>query len=147
MKESKSFKKIVMLLFTVSLAIFLLAGCQKNSASASNGSSNSSKKFDVSQMKQKYQEKLKDLVSKGTINQTQSDKILTTLTTRKRGNGGQHNRGGQNKDNQNNTNGNRQNFNPLNKLVQDGTITQDQANTVWQELHGSFSKNNNSNNQ
>ena len=132
-----------MLLFTASLALFLLAGCQKNSASASSRS----KKFDVSQMKQKYQEKLKDLVSKGTINQTQSDKILTTLTTKKQGNGRQHNGGGQNKDNQGTNKGNRQNFNPLNKLVQDGTITQDQANTVWQALRGSFSRNNNSNNQ
>ena len=161
MKKSKSFKKIAILLTVAGLSTFLLMGCTNgNSNSSGSGQSqqSSSNRPSADQIKQNYETKLKTLVSAGTITQAQSDKILTTLTSRmgNRPSGGNStgnrtgNYAGKGQGNRtgNYTGGgsNRQNFNPLNSLVQDGTLTQDQANTVWQSLRGSFGGNRNSSN-
>ncbi|URZ03668.1 hypothetical protein [Clostridium felsineum] len=150
-------KKIGSLVITSALSLSLLVGCQSTNTSQNSNNTNT-KKVDTAQIKTKYQSKLKGLVTKGTITQDQSDKILTTLTERMgkghRGNGSNrpNNNNSTNSGNSEQTNqgsGNKQNFNPLNKLVQDNTITQDQANTVWEALRGSFnpgsSHSNNSN--
>jgi polyhydroxyalkanoate synthesis regulator phasin len=153
MKNSKSLKKVVMLLIAASLSTFLLMGCQSSSSSNSTTGTSSnntnSNRPNMSQMKQNYETQLKALVAKGTINQTQSDKILATLTQGRQGhkpNGSgnyTHNGGNGGKGAQGGSGQSRPNYNPLNKLVQDGTITQDQANTVWQQLRGSFKGGNN----
>jgi membrane protein involved in colicin uptake len=152
MKNSKSLKKVAMLLIAASLSTFLLMGCQSSSSNSTTGTSSnntSSNRPNMSQMKQNYETQLKALVAKGTINQTQSDKILATLTQGRQGHkpGGSgnysHNGGNGGNGAQGGTGQNRQNYNPLNKLVQDKTITQDQANTVWQQLRGSFKGGNN----
>ncbi|URZ14969.1 hypothetical protein [Clostridium felsineum] len=152
-------KKIVALFITSTLSLSLLVGCGSNNATQ-NSNNTTTKKVDTTQIKAQYQSKLKELVTKSTITQAQSDKILTTLTNHigkgHRRAGNKSNDSGANKPNNsgdnvqnNNKNNNRQNFNPLNSLVQNGIITQDQANTVWQTLRGSFNleKNTTTNNQ
>jgi polyhydroxyalkanoate synthesis regulator phasin len=154
MKNSKSLKKVVMLLIAASLSTFLLMGCQSSSSSNSttgtSSDSTSSNRPNMSQMKQNYETQLKALVTKGTINQTQSDKILATLTQGRQGHkpsgngsGNYSHKGGNGGNGAQGGNGQNRQYNPLNKLVQDGTITQDQANTVWQQLRGSFKGGNN----
>lgn len=142
MKESKKIFKLASVLLIFGLAVFLLAGC--GSSKSDNNTSGNKSGFNQAEMKQRYSDKLKELVSNGTITQAQSDKILTALTTGKQGNfnrkqnSGQDNSTKNRSQNSSNSNGqtNRRNFNPLSKLVQDGTITQQQADTVWQSLRG-----------
>lgn len=157
MKKNKKIYKIITALLVFGLVTFLFAGCQSNNASAKT--QGTGRGFNQAQMKQRYSDKLKELVTNGTINQTQSDKILTALTTqmqsgfrRSQNNGQGNSQSGSQSNNQNNnqSNGqgsqqNRQSFNPLIKLVQDGTITQQQADTVWQSLRGNRNGNNNGN--
>lgn len=152
----KKIYKITTVLLVFAVITLLFAGCQNNNASAQT--SGNGRGFNQAQMKQRYSDKLKELVTNGTINQTQSDKILTALTTqmqngfkRSQNNGQGNSQSGNqsNSQNSNQSNGqgnqqNRQSFNPLTKLVQDGTITQQQADTVWQSLRAN--RNGNSNN-
>lgn len=151
MKKNKKIYKIITALLVFGLVTFLFAGCQSNNASAKT--QGNGRGFNQEQMKQRYSDKLKELVTNGTINQTQSDKILTALTTQMQGgfrrsqsNGQGNSESGNQSNNQNSAQGNQQNrqsFNPLSKLVQDGTITQQQADTVWQSLRGNRNGNKN----
>lgn len=62
---------------------------------------------------------LSGLVSKGTITQAQADKVIQLFANNKPGQGGQKGQGGQS---------------PLDQLVTDGTLTQDQLKAVQQAL-------------
>lgn len=151
MKESKKIFKLTSVLLIFGLSVFLLAGC--GSSNSDNNTSGNKRGFNQTEMKQRYSDKLKELVSNGTITQAQSDKILNALTTGNQGNfnrkqnGGQSNSTQRRSQNSDNSNGqtNRRNFNPLSKLVEDGTITQQQADTVWNSLRGNRTGNWNGN--
>lgn len=146
MKKGKKFFKLTTILLVFGLVIFSFVGC--GSSSSDKNTSPNKRGFNADKMKQRYEGKLKELVSNNTITQAQSDKILNALTTGRQGNFNRRQNNGQGNNqnsNQNNTQsgtqngsgqGNRQNFNPLSKLVEDGTITQQQADTVWQSLRG-----------
>lgn len=139
-------KKISMLLLTISLSASLLMGCQNASSNTNNSNTkttSSRQKPYNSKMKANFSATLKTLVSNATITQDQSDKILSTLTSNKQNNrskGRTHSKGsGFSKSNG-------ESFNPLNSLVQSGTITKDQASTVWNELKKSMPSPKNSGN-
>lgn len=149
MKKMKCRNKVLMFLIVASLSVFLLMGCQSSSTSATN---NTKRGINSAQMKQKYEDKLKELVTKGTVTQAQSDKILTAVTAQRQGgynrkqSSGQNNTSGsQGNNNTSENQQNRQSYNPLTKLVQDGTINQTQADTVWQDLRSGFSRKGTSN--
>lgn len=166
MKKHNLFSKSVMCLVTVAMSVSLFAGCgSKSSTSASSGttkqttSQSSNKTSNSDERKTQIQESLKTLVTAGTINQTQSDKILTALTTKpdnKDGenkppqDNGQNNNQNQQQSNQQengqaNSQGNNQNKgkSPLSKLVTDGVITQAQADSVMQKISANMPKKNN----
>ncbi|AWI03269.1 hypothetical protein [Clostridium drakei] len=167
MKKHNLFSKSVMCLVTVAMSVSLFAGCgSKSSTSASSTkqttSQSSNKTSNSDERKTQIQESLKTLVTAGTINQTQSDKILTALTTKP------DNKGGDNKPPQDNGQNNNQNQqssqqsnqqsngqaslqgndqnkgkSPLSKLVTDGVITQAQADAVMQKISANMPQKNN----
>ncbi|GFZ33485.1 hypothetical protein CSC2_40110 [Clostridium zeae] len=124
--------------------------------------------------KKQMEDSVNSLVSDGTITKDQGTKVLEALTTStQRPNGQKNNNNGNsqgnannntqnnNQQNQNNQNGqqasnnqngqnkgNRGNFNPLTKLVSDGTITQAQADKIMEKVRANMPQrqNNNSNN-
>lgn len=171
MKEPKKIsliRKAAVLISIVSMSFFLFTGCQNNTtkkvtADAKNSQTNQTRP-NAEEMKKKMQDNLSSLVKDGTINQSQSDKILEALTAntqrfngerRSQGNGQNGNQdnknNGQNnaqKDPQNNDQNNsssnqgnkpnRQRNNALSTLISDGTITQAQADAVMQKIRGNF---------
>lgn len=152
MGQNKKNFKLAAVLLVFGLLAFSFAGC--GSKNSNNSTSGNRRGFNQAEMKQRYSDELKKLVSSGTINQTQSDKILAALTTGRQGgfnrkqNGGQGNStqsGNQSSSQNNGQSSSRQRFNPLSKLVQDGTITQQQADTVWQNLRGNRKSNSSGN--
>ncbi|HEX2937921.1 MAG TPA: hypothetical protein VHO66_03280 [Ruminiclostridium sp.] len=141
----------LILIITVSVSFAALSGCKSKSADMTG--STSSGQRDPQKMKEQITSGLKSLVSDGTITQAQSDKIKTVLTqmTNRMGSGSKPSGSGTPSDGsrlsrpsgsmQSGTqSGNRQSggqgFSPLSSLVQDGTITQDQADTVMQRIFG-----------
>lgn len=167
MKRKNFFSKAMILLLTVSMSIFIFAGCQsKDNSSGGNQTTNKSakagNKLSPEEMKKRMQDSIQPLVADGTITQAQSDKIveaLSTNTRRKDGNAssqnnGQGNSGTDQKSNgqqdksqdnkQNNNNGqNKPRNNAINKLVSDGVITQAQADAVMKKIGGNFNRKNN----
>lgn len=157
MKKSNFFSKTMVTLVAVSMSVFLFAGCQSKSndnstAQTTNNTTQSSKKPDPAQMKQRMQDNLKALVTAGTITQAQSDKILEALTAntgkkddqgKSQNNAQNNNQNNQQSNNQQGNNQNRPRNNPLSKLVSDGTITQAQADAVMQKIRGNFNRKNN----
>lgn len=160
MKKHNLFSKSVMCLVAVAMSVSLFAGCgSKSSTSTKQTTSQSSNKTSNSdERKTQIQQSLKALVTAGTINQTQSDKIIAALTTKpdnKEGDSKPPQDNGQN-NNQNeqsnrqgngqaNSQGNDQNKgkSPLSKLVTDGVITQAQADAVMQKISDNMPKKNN----
>jgi polyhydroxyalkanoate synthesis regulator phasin len=158
MKRYGCISKIFVCAATISMSMFLLAGCQSKDATGSNNqatstSAQNSNRPDPAQTKQMMQDNIKSLVSDGTITQAQADKIVETMSNRPRGNnqnnngnGQQNNQQSNDQNSQKNTNQgsgqNRQRNNPLSKLVSDGTITQAQADAVMQKLRGNFGNRN-----
>lgn len=145
----------LILIITVSVSFAALSGCKSKSADTTG--STSSGQRDPQKMKEQITSGLKSLVSDGTITQAQSDKIKTVLTqmTNRMGSKSKPSGSGAPSDGSRpsrpsgsmqsgtqsgTTSGNRQNggqgFSPLSSLVQDGTITQDQADTVMQRIFG-----------
>lgn len=159
MKKHGVIQKAFITVLIVSISAFTFAGCGKK-ASDSSSNSNNVPRFNAAQMQQTMKNNLAALVKAGTINQSQSDKILAALTANtakfssaggKRSGSGQWK--GQNsgqKSQQNNSQGGSQartRSNPLSKLVTDKVITQGQADAVMQKVRGNFGgrQNNNSN--
>lgn len=144
MKNSKISSKVVVILLTLTMSVFLFAACNKSTASSQNSGQNSTgrRQFNKDAMKQRYQNSLQALVKDGTITQDQSNKILDTLTAnidnmgrggrRPNNQGNNQNNGGQNNNGYNQTSRSRNN--PLGKLVSDKVITQDQADKVMNAL-------------
>lgn len=160
MEKHNHLKRIYMCLLAVSLTATLLTGCQSKAAASNavqtnNGTAQSGRKrLSAADRKKQIEDSIKPLVSAGTITQAQADKIVAAMTER---NGAGNNQQGNQKNNQqNNQPNNQQNqsqnnakgqrFNPLSKLVSDGTITQAQADAVMQKIGGNFSHNGNKQN-
>lgn len=164
MKKNKFINYAATSLIIISMSSFLLTGCNSNNASAaSNGQNGTSQntKFDPEQMKQRMEDSIKPLVTKGTITQAQSDKIVEALTSnigQFNGQRGQRNQQGntqkqQSNTSQDNTAGNnkadekaaqktpRRNS-ALDKLVSDGTITKAQEDAVMQLIGNGFGRRN-----
>lgn len=155
----KRSNKIISGIIVAALSIAILAGCKSNSSTSSQNStekSTSNKSFNSEEMQEKFESKLKELVSAGTITEDQSTKILSTLTSSmsKIGGRGQRsdNGGGnppyngnssqpENKDGENPPKNEKNQYgqsgnNPLSQLVSDGVITEDQASKVMSALMG-----------
>ena len=140
MKKLNYFKNIVICLITVCMSAAVFIGCQSKSITSSTSKSTTSS----DDRKTQIQNSIKSLVTDGTITQSQSDKIVTALTSKPTGNqqGGQPSGqassqsnskpSGKPGDNQNE--GQKPKNSPLSKLVSDGTITQAQADAVMQKL-------------
>ncbi|AKN33594.1 hypothetical protein Ccar_23340 [Clostridium carboxidivorans P7] len=165
MKKHNLFSKSVMCLVAVAMSVSLFAGCGSKSSTSTGSSStkqttsqSSNKTSNSDERKTQIQESLKALVTAGTINQTQSDKILTALTTKpdnKSGdnkppqdngqNNNQNQQSNQQGNGQANSQGNDQNKgkSPLSKLVTDGVITQAQADAVMQKISANMPQKNN----
>lgn len=141
-------------LLVVSMSLFLFTGCQ--SKNTQNTSDKTAKvNFSAEDMKKKMQDNINSLVTEGTINQSQADKVLEALSTNKMFSGQRKPQSGQPNNQQNyqsnnqqtgqsNSNGsnnpNRQRANPLSKLVTDGVITQEQADAIMQKVRGNFGR-------
>ena len=158
-------KTIILAVAALCLTSFLFAGCTaKSEAVKGNNKSKSQRSFNKDDMKKRVEDSIKSLIDDKTITKEQGDKIVEAYTNRTGGQGrgnrqgnpqnGQNNQGTQNgQDNQNGQNnqgtqngqnGNnqgRQRFNPLSKLVSDGTITQAQCDAVLAKLRGNISRN------
>jgi polyhydroxyalkanoate synthesis regulator phasin len=153
MKRTNFFSKTMLTLVAVSMSAALFAGCQSKASSTTASQSSSSttqssttqnsKRPDPAQMKQRMEDNLKALVTAGTITQAQSDKILEALTANNQNKDNQVNsKNNQQNSNQQGNNQNKQRYNPLSKLVSDGTITQAQADAVMQKIRGNRHGNN-----
>lgn len=169
MKKYNLLHKIIFVVLTISMTFSIITGCKKNTSSAnptqenSTTSSNQGKNSD--DMKQKITDTINSLVSAGTINSDQGNKIIENLTTRsnnpkggKKQTDSNSNNANNNTTNNNDNNANknqnpqnnkqgRQNFNPLSSLVDDKTITQEQADAVMNKLreNGAFGSRQNKN--
>ena len=148
---------------------------QANAATQSQGQQNqqNGKNFSANseERKKQMEDSVNSLVSDGTITKDQGTKVLSALTSStQRPNGQQNNnssnnQGSANSNNQNNneqsqngqkspsnqngqSKGIRGNFNPLSKLVSDGTITQSQADKIMEKVRANMPQrqNNNGNN-
>lgn len=145
MRKFNIFGNVVALLLIVSMTAILFAGCQSNENKATQTASAGA---NADQRKKQMQDNISSLVTDGTINQSQADKIVEVLTTNTQRPSGQNNAQGNAQKNlqeniQSNTQGstqNRQTNSPLNKLVSDGTITQVQADAVMQKIGGNFQR-------
>lgn len=138
---------------------------QQNQQNGKNFSANSEER------KKQMEDSVNSLVSDGTITKDQGTKVLAALTSStqrpsgQQNNNSNNNQGSANNNNQNNneqsqngqkapsnqngqSKGIRGNFNPLSKLVSDGTITQAQADKIMEKVRASMPQrqNNNSNN-
>lgn len=158
MIKNKLLHKFILAVLTVSMSITFFTGC-KSSSSNSNGtekigatSSTADKTSNKNgknseEMKKNITDTINSLVTAGTINSDQGNKIIDSLTTMGRNrnntdNNNNNNNNNNSKANNNNSgskdkNQNRQSFNPLSKLVEDKTITQEQADAVMQKLRDS----------
>lgn len=168
MQKSKLLHKLIFVVLTISMTFIIFTGCKNsasNTVSAQQASGNSSSEANAAsgnpgrnsdEMKKKIEDTINSLVSAGTINSDQGTKIIETLTTRpNNSNGGKkqpnsnNNTNNNNNENSQNNRQDRQNFNPLSKLVEDKTITQEQADTVMNKLRENgafgFGRNNTSN--
>lgn len=157
MKKTNFFSKTTMLALTVSMSIFVFAGCGNSASQTASSSTQSTtqsttqnnNKPNAQQRSQKIQDSIKSLVSDGTITQDQADKIVAAFTTNNHKQGS--NDGSQNNNQQgNNQQGNGQNDgqkkqrnNPLAKLVSDGVITQAQSDAVMKKIGANFQHKNN----
>lgn len=161
MKKHNYISKTVVCLLAVSLSVVLFAGCQSQSTSStanqtsqtnSSTTQNSSNKPSQDAMKKRIQDDIQSLITAGTITQDQANKIVDAMTTRNNPNSSNQSNSSQSNSNQqsnqqngNKGNGQRQRYNPLSKLVSDGTITQSQADAVMQKVRGNFTRNGNHN--
>lgn len=152
MKKRKFFSKAASCLVAVSMSVVLFAGCQSSSKTTSQSNSTSTSQTSNAQpsheqMKKKIQDSIQSLVKAGTITQAQANKIITAYVSRPSGNN-QNKLNNQNKptDKTKNDGGsqakNPQNKNPLSKLVDEGVITQAQANAVMQKIGNPADKGN-----
>jgi polyhydroxyalkanoate synthesis regulator phasin len=147
MKKYNFLSKTTVCLITVSMSIFLFAGCQSSSTQAAStttqsSSTKNSNKLSPEEMKKKVQDNIQPLVTAGTITQDQADKIVTAYTTRATGSGQNKSQDKQQNNQQGNTQ-NKQKNNPLTKLVTDGVITQAQADAVMPKMKGNSTRKNN----
>lgn len=153
--RKRLFIKIVVILTAISLAVFLMEGCNKKANGQASGQSMTS-----AQRLSKIKTTLSGLVKDNTINQSQSDQILKVFTTmidnmkKRSGASGSHPEwsGSGSRPNFSSgshpqwsgsrpsgaSGGNFQSaFSPLGELVKSGVITQDQADTVMMRITAS----------
>lgn len=160
LKKISLLRSVTVLLLIVSTSLFLFTGCQSKDGTGQTAKAKSNNKGNMvrpnaDEMKKRMQDNIASLVTDGTINQSQADKILEALTANtQRFNGGtqsnnnqQNNQQNPQQNNQqnspNNTQGNNRNMqknNALSKLVSDGVITQAQADAVMQKIRGNFTR-------
>ncbi len=131
----KNAKKFTSLLLLLSVFISLFTGCGSQSSAGTSASQQSvvqgqrgNRQFNPTAMKESYEPALKELVSAGTITQTQADKVLEAISTNASQPGSNQNSQGQN--NGNGQNNRRGGFNRLSGLVTSGVITQVQADAI-----------------
>lgn len=141
MKRHNFLSKTTAFLLAIGVSMALFAGCQSSSGTSSSttqSSKQSSNKPSTEQMKKRVQDSIQPLVTAGTITQAQADKIITAYEARPAGNGQknktQDNQQSSQQGSTQNNGQNKQRFNPLSKLVSDGTITQAQADAVTQKM-------------
>ncbi|WPC39964.1 hypothetical protein [Clostridium sp. JS66] len=154
MKKHNFLSKTTACLLAIGVSMALFAGCQSsssNSGTASNATQSTSKqngnKPSAEQMKKRVQDSIQPLVTAGTITQAQADKIIAAYEARPAGNGQknktQDNQQSSQQGSTQNNGQNKQRFNPLSKLVSDGTITQAQADAVTQKMKENSTHKNN----
>ncbi|AWI05816.1 hypothetical protein [Clostridium drakei] len=157
MKKHTFLSKTVTCLLVLGVSMTLFAGCQSsNNSGNTNNTTQSTKKqnknkLSAEQMKKKVQDSIQPLVTAGTITQAQADKIIAAYEARPAGNGQKNKPQDNQQSSQQESTQNKQKFNPLSKLVSDGTITQAQADAVTQKMkensthknNGQSSQNNN----
>lgn len=156
MNKGRRPEALLMLFVIISVFTLAFTGCQSKKQASQNQSNGQFMQDRTNAIKDNVQA----LVTDGTINQGQADKIIEALTVNRQGfqgqrpqqNGQQNNQqSGQSNngqqapptDGQNNGQGQRQNMqrpNLLEKLVTDGTITQEQADIVMQKAMAGFGR-------
>lgn len=147
MKKHTFLSKTVTCLLVIGVSMTLFAGCQSsnNSGNTDNTTQSTKKqnKLSAEQMKKKVQDSIQPLVTAGTITQAQADKIIAAYEARPAGNRQKNKTQDNQQNSQQGSNQNKQKFNPLSKLVSDGTITQAQADAVTQKMKENSTHKNN----
>ena len=154
MKKFNLLNNVATSLLVVSMSLFLFTGCQ--SKNTQNTSDKTAKvNFSAEDMKKKMQDNINSLVTEGTINQSQADKVLEELSSNQMFSGKRKPQSGQTNNQQNyqpknqqtgqsnsngNNNPNRKRVDPLSKLVTDSVITQEQADAIMQKVRGNFGR-------
>jgi uncharacterized protein YceK len=137
----KTILRIVTVLITIGILAVSLSGC--NNTQASQANSNGQPGINASQMQDQEKTELAALVKSGTITQSQSDKIMSSLSSMPTGrgqkrtgssSGSSSNWKGRTSGSSANGSSGAQHFSPLNALVKDGTLTQAQADAVTKAL-------------
>lgn len=150
MRKFNYLNRLIAIMGIVAMSLIIFTGCgsannQNTSKSNTDATTSTKKTFNTDEMKKKQQDEIKALVSDGTINQTQGDKILEVLTSNtQKFDGQKKTQDNQSKDTKKTTTEdktqNKQRVNPLSQLVTDGIITQAQADTVMTKTRGNFNK-------